>query len=156
MYKETIERELGNNLVSAWDSMKTIVGIIKFFLKVSLDGFNSDNQLAQEFYPGPDNIGSRLLTSCAEKLGPIFNYVFKSLSQQRVPNLWKQSTVIPVAKNNHPKVFNDYRPVTLTSLVITSFEKLLRKRFWTRHSTFLICFSLHIRLSGVYRMLLSP
>lgn len=86
MYKETIERELGNNLVSAWDSMKTIVGIIFFFLKVSLDGFNSDNQLAQEFYAAPDNIGSRLLT-CAEKLGPIFNYVFKSLSQQRVPNL---------------------------------------------------------------------
>lgn len=41
----------------------------------------------------------------------------------RVP---KSSTVIPVAKNNHPKVFNDYRPVTLPSSVM-SFEKLIKK-----------------------------
>lgn len=47
--------------------------------------------------PGPDNIGSRLLSVCAEQLGPIFNYIFqRSLTQQRVPSLWKRSIVVPV------------------------------------------------------------
>ncbi len=78
--------------------------------------------------PGPDNISSRLLSSCAEQLAPIFYYIFQlSLNQQRVPRCWKQSTVIPVAKINHPKVFNDFRPVALTSLVMKSFEKLIKR-----------------------------
>ena len=37
----------------------------------------------------------------------------------------KKSTVIPVAKHNHPKVINDFRPVALTSLVMKCFEKPL-------------------------------
>lgn len=32
--------------------------------------------------PGPDNIGGRLLRTCAEQLGPIFNYIF-NLSPSR-------------------------------------------------------------------------
>jgi len=78
--------------------------------------------------PGPDNISSRLLISCAEQLGPIFHYIFlMSLEQQRVPKIWKQSTVIPVAKLNHPKLLNDFRPVALTSLVMKCFKKLVKK-----------------------------
>ncbi|XDV11016.1 hypothetical protein PO909_000083 [Leuciscus waleckii] len=70
--------------------------------------------------PGPDNIGSRLLISCAEQLGAIFHYIFQlSLEKQRVPNIWKQSIVIPVAKQNHPKVLNDFRPV---ALILLSYE----------------------------------
>ena len=54
--------------------------------------------------PGPDNIGGRLLTVCAEQLGPIFNFIFHlSLTQQRVPSLWKRSIVVPVAKGPRPK-----------------------------------------------------
>lgn len=47
--------------------------------------------------------------------------------KQKVQRLWKTSTVIPVAKNNHPVVLNDFRPVALTSLVMKSFERLLKK-----------------------------
>ena len=35
--------------------------------------------------------------------------------------------MIPVAKTNHPKAFNDFRPVALTSLVMKSFEKLIKR-----------------------------
>lgn len=40
---------------------------------------------------------------------------------------WKQSIVIPVAKINHLKVFNDFRPATLTSLLVKSFEELTKR-----------------------------
>ncbi len=60
-------------------------------------------------------------------LAPIFNYIFNlSLSQQKVPDLWKQSTIVPAAKSKHPKSLNDFRPIALTSLVMKSFEKLIK------------------------------
>ncbi len=83
--------------------------------------------------PGLDNIGSHVLSCCAEQLGPIFNYIFnQSMCQQKVPDLWKQSTIVPVAKNSHPKTLNDYRPIALTSLVMKSFEKLIKRELTSR------------------------
>lgn len=154
-YKFKVEHKLRNNLLgSAWDSIKTMVGLNdKIKKKVALEGFTSDISLDQElnkFYsrfdkhdfsneivgqkqsllsqpqsavrfsaqtventfkyckaktsPGSDNIGSRVLSCCAEQLGPIFYYIFnQSMCQQKVPDLWKQSTIVPVAKNSHPK-----------------------------------------------------
>lgn len=178
-YKRKLEDMLSNNnMGSAWDSIRSMVGLTDNVKKrVSLDGFTSDLVLAQElnkFYSrfdvyffnneimtlrntsleskqcfspffdeysvvktfkhckirtsaGPDNISSRLLSNCAVQLGPIFNYIFNlSLSQQKVPNLWKQSTIVPVGKFKHPKSLNDFRPIALTSLVMKSLEKLIK------------------------------
>lgn len=154
-YKLKVEYKLSNNLLgSAWDSIKSMVGLNdKTKKKVEMEGFTSDISLAHElniFYSrfdkhdfsneifgqkqsllslsqsavcfsvqsvvnifkhckaktslGPDNIGSRVLSCCTEQLGSIFNYIFnQSLSQQKVPDLWKPSTIVPVAKNSHPK-----------------------------------------------------
>ncbi len=82
---------------------------------------------------GPDNIGSRVLSCCAEQLGPIFTFICnQSMCKQKVPNLRKQSTMVPVAKNSHPKTLNDYRPIALTSLVMKSFEKLIKRELTSR------------------------
>lgn len=178
-YKQKVEDKLSSNsLGSAWDSVKTMVGLNdKTKKRVSLEGFHSDQALAEElnkFYsrfdvhdfskeiadlkqslsepsaptpsfsvqsventfkhckartsPGPDNITSRMLINCAEQLAPIFAYIFNmSLYQQRVPDLWKQSIIVPIAKISRPKAQNDYRPVALTSLVMKSFEKLVKR-----------------------------
>ena len=45
---------------------------------------------------------------------------------QKVPSLWKQSIVVPVAKIKNPMELNDFRPVTLTSLVMKQLEKLVK------------------------------
>lgn len=50
-----------------------------------------------------------------------------SLYFQRVPNLWKQAVTILVPISNSPKELNDLRPVALTSLVMKSFEKLVKQ-----------------------------
>jgi len=49
-----------------------------------------------------------------------------SLYLQHVPNLWKRAVIIPAPKNNCPKALNDLRPIALTSLVMKSFEKLVK------------------------------
>ena len=43
-----------------------------------------------------------------------------------MPALWKQSTIVPVAKSSNPKSLNDFRPVALTSLIMKQFEKLVK------------------------------
>jgi len=78
--------------------------------------------------PGPDNIGGRLIKSCAEPLSDILAFIFnKSLQLHRVPHLWKESVIVPVPKINVPKSLNDFRPVALTSLIMKSLEKIIKQ-----------------------------
>ena len=77
--------------------------------------------------PGPDNICGWILKTCANQLCNIFQYIFTlSLTLQKIPKLWKHSIVVPIPKCNNPKVLNDFRPVALTSLVMKSFERLIK------------------------------
>ena len=87
---------------------------------------------------GPDHIGGRFLKTCADQLGPIIFFLFNmSISQQTVPLLCKQSTVVPVAKNSNPKTLNDFRPVALTSLIMKQFEKLVKRELVTKTESLL-------------------
>ncbi len=59
---------------------------------------------------GPDNIGWRLLKTCADQLGPVFYNIFqKSLYLQKIIMLWKEAIVVPVRKTSYPKTLNDFR-----------------------------------------------
>ncbi|CAI5677546.1 unnamed protein product [Oreochromis niloticus] len=78
--------------------------------------------------PGPDNICGQVLRTCADQLSGIFHHIFSlSLELQTVPKIWKHVVIVPVAKGSSPKVLNDFRPVALTSLVMKSFEKIIKK-----------------------------
>lgn len=52
---------------------------------------------------------------------------------------WKQSIVIPGAKINHDKVFDDFKPVALTSLVMKSFEELTKRDLPTKTEHLAVC-----------------
>ena len=83
--------------------------------------------------PGPDKISGILLKSCAKQLSPIVHHIFNvSLSQQKVPRLWKQAEIIPVPKVSRPKNLNDFRPIALTSLLMKVFEKLVKSELLGR------------------------
>jgi len=74
--------------------------------------------------PGPDNLGGR----CAEPLSDILAFIFnKSLQSHRVPNLCKESVIVPVPKTKGPKSLNDFRPVALTSPIMKAFEKIIKQ-----------------------------
>uniref|UniRef100_A0A9J8BX17 Reverse transcriptase domain-containing protein n=1 Tax=Cyprinus carpio carpio TaxID=630221 RepID=A0A9J8BX17_CYPCA len=76
--------------------------------------------------PGPDNIPGRLLRDCAAELTDVFTDIFNiSLSQAVVPTCIKATTIIPVPKKPSPSCFNDYRPVTLTPILMKCFEQLV-------------------------------
>ena len=77
--------------------------------------------------PGPAGIGGWVLRNCAEQLADILSFIFSwSLQVHRVPRLWKDSIIVPVPKNKCTKALNDFRPMALTSLVMKSFERIVK------------------------------
>ncbi|KAL2082203.1 hypothetical protein ACEWY4_022021 [Coilia grayii] len=48
-----------------------------------------------------------------------------SLWQEKVPQLWKTSCVVPVPKISRPSDFNHYRPVALTAHLAKTLERLV-------------------------------
>lgn len=76
--------------------------------------------------PGPDGASPSCLNVCADQLAHIFTQIFnRSLELCEVPSCFKCSTIIPVPKKFVITGKNDYRSVTLTSVVKKSFKRLL-------------------------------
>ncbi len=75
---------------------------------------------------GREGISPACLKVCADQLAPIFTQIFnRSLELCEVPCCFKRSTIIPVPKKPKITGLNDYRPVTLTSVVMKSLERLV-------------------------------
>ena len=75
---------------------------------------------------GPDGVSPRLLKECHMELAPsltrLFNY---SLSHGTLPVDWKTANVVPVFKSGEQTAIDNYRPVSLTSMVVKSLERLI-------------------------------
>ena len=74
----------------------------------------------------PDGVSPRLLKECHMELTPsltrLFNY---SLSRGTLPVDWKTANVVPVFKSGEQTEIDNYRPVSLTSMVVKSLERLI-------------------------------
>ena len=78
--------------------------------------------------PGPDMIHPRVLKECAHELAyPLFRLFRKSLDEGNVPKDWKSGNVTPIHKKGSRTSVDNYRPVSLTSVICKVIEKLLRK-----------------------------
>ncbi|KAK3550067.1 hypothetical protein QTP86_019168, partial [Hemibagrus guttatus] len=76
---------------------------------------------------GPDSIPGRVLKDCADQLAGIFTKIFnQSLALSTVQPCLKSSIIVPLPKKSHISSLSDYRPVALTPVVMTCFEKLVR------------------------------
>ncbi|KAK3548293.1 hypothetical protein QTP70_009090 [Hemibagrus guttatus] len=75
---------------------------------------------------GPDSVSPSLLKHCANQLSPVFTDIFNtSLETCHVPACFKTSAIVPGPKKTKITGLNDYRPITLTSVVMKSFERLV-------------------------------
>ena len=73
---------------------------------------------------GPDGIPSRILRSYAAQLASVFTGIFNlSVSQSAVLMCFQMVTIVPVGKKAKVIELNDYRPATLTSVIMKCFER---------------------------------
>lgn len=87
-------------------------------------------KLKKKKSPGPDNITNEMLqhlgNTAVQKLLDIFNL---SWSEGQVPQCWREATMIPVLKKgkNKNKALS-YRPISLTSCICKTMERIVNQR----------------------------
>ncbi|KAF2361031.1 Reverse transcriptase domain [Trinorchestia longiramus] len=82
---------------------------------------------------GPDGLGPRILKETAEVISePLTNISNRSLETGIVPDDWKLVNVTPIFKKGNKQIPNNYRPISLTSVISKTIERLLKVRI-TKH-----------------------
>ena len=84
---------------------------------------------------GPDLIHGKILKNCAVGMAYPLSLLFKlSYNTGSIPSEWKRAHVVPVHKKGAKQNIENYRPISLTSLVMKTFERLIRDEILSRTS----------------------
>ena len=74
---------------------------------------------------GPDGIPSLLLKETAVQIAPSLAHLFNmSLSCGEIPDEWKIANIVPVFKEGTKSYVENYRPISLLSIVSKVFRTL--------------------------------
>ena len=85
------------------------------------------SKLDGEKTPGPDGVHPLILKNCNEAFARPLCYIFKkSLEEGKVPREWKLANITPLHKKGSTLLVENYRPVSLTSIVCKICERLIR------------------------------
>ena len=67
---------------------------------------------------GPDNIFPRILIECQyELLTPLYLLFKESLKTGKIPQQWKDATVVAIFKKGSKRLASNYRPISLTCII---------------------------------------
>ena len=76
---------------------------------------------------GPDDIYARVLNECEKELAAPLAIIFsKSIKESKIPLDWKRANVIPIFKKGDKTKVENYRPVSLTSIVCKVLESIIK------------------------------
>ena len=79
--------------------------------------------------PGPDKISPRVLKEAKHEISKPLAIIFnKSLDSGKVPNEWKLANVTPIFKKGSKSHPENYRPISLTSVVCKLMETVIRDK----------------------------
>ena len=80
---------------------------------------------------GPDNIHGQILKNCASSLANPLSRLFNlSYRSGNLPPEWKLANIVPIFKKGKKPNVQDYRPISLTSLVMKTFETCIRDKLF--------------------------
>ena len=76
--------------------------------------------------PGPDGVSAKLLKSARLEICNVISTLFnRYLTDGFVPSQWLTAHITPIAKVDHPSIWSDYRPISLTSNLCKAFERVV-------------------------------
>ena len=82
---------------------------------------------------GPDGITGTVLKKCSSSLSYPLSILFNiSFASGQLPQDWKLANVVPVHKKGDKADIENYRPISLTSLVIKVMEKIVRNELYSK------------------------
>ena len=76
---------------------------------------------------GPDGISGKILKKCHFSLAYPLSILFNlSFNTGKIPDEWKLANIIPVHKKGDKSLVENYRPISLTCLIMKVFERSIR------------------------------
>ena len=79
-------------------------------------------------YCGPDLIPARLLKEGAAEITHSLTKIFNlTLCSGTLPQDWLSAHIVPVHKKNDKRDPSNYRPISLTSIVVKTLERLVHR-----------------------------
>ena len=82
---------------------------------------------------GPDGIHGKILKNCAFSLASPLSMLFRlSYNSGDVPKDWRLANVVPIHKKGSKESIDNYRPISLTSLVMKTFERIIKEELLIR------------------------
>ena len=60
---------------------------------------------------------------------PIAHLFNHSIASSYVPKQWKSNIITPAPKSSHPGKWEDFRPISVTSILCRTLEKIIFRRF---------------------------
>ena len=78
---------------------------------------------------GPDGIHGKILKNCYSSLSKPLAILFQlSYNTGNIPGEWKQANVVPVHKKGSKACVENYRPISLTSIIMKTYERIIREK----------------------------
>ena len=84
---------------------------------------------------GPDEIPTRILKEAAAELSPAVTLLFQASLQQNTPSDWLKANVVPAFKKGDRIKAENYRPISLTSVLCKLLEHIIRSNIMTHFDT---------------------
>ena len=82
---------------------------------------------------GPDGIHGKILKNCAVSLAYPLSIIFNiSYNTGCIPKEWKLAHVVPIHKKGSKEDVENYRPISLTCLVMKIFERIIKDELLIR------------------------
>ena len=82
----------------------------------------------------PDKIHGLVLQYCSKMLSkPLSLFFTKCYNSGSIPDGWKAALVIPVHKNGSKSDVKNYRPVSLTCIIMKIMERIIRVELMARY-----------------------
>ena len=78
---------------------------------------------------GPDGMQASFFKNCSKEIvAPLIILFNKSLNEGVIPDVLKRAAILPVFKNGDRSIPANYRPISLTPILMKIFERIARKQ----------------------------
>ena len=87
------------------------------------------NKINVKKFTGPDELHPLVIKSVAQYISPILVHIFNNfIDTGIIPEALKVAQIIPIYKNDDPKEFTNYRPISILPVLSKILEKVILRR----------------------------